>query len=87
MARTPPTRALAAGVVDAGSMSAGVIDATTVRVGFPVQNLLGNYSLQDAPTLTNFCLPLAQNFTGTFSITLPTISGTVSDTNAHLSPM
>jgi len=53
-----------------------------VRVSFPVQNLPGNYSLQTAPLLTNILgVPLAQAFTGNFTIMLPTISGTVADTN------
>ena len=74
-----------AGVMNASNLSATALSgvANDVRVSFPVQNLPGNYSLQTAPLLlTNILgVPLAQAFTGNFTITLPTISGLVADTN------
>jgi hypothetical protein len=72
------------GVMNASNLSAAALSgvANDVRVSFPVQNLPGNYSLQTAPLLTNILgAPLAQTFTGSFTITLPTIAGTVTDTN------
>lgn len=73
------------GVMNASNLSAAALSgvANDVRVSFPVQNLPGNYSLQTAPLLlTNILgVPLAQTFTGNFTITLPTISGAVTDTN------
>ena len=63
-------------------LSAAVSGPSSVRVSFPAQNLLGDYSVQAATTITNiFGLPLAQAYSGTFTISLPTISGTVTDTN------
>ncbi len=73
-----------AGVMATANLSAAPLDwaPSAVRVSFPLQNLLGNYSLQVAPFITNILgQPLAQSFTGNFTITLPTISGTVNDTN------
>jgi len=70
------------GIMPGASLNATVIGAATVRVGFPAQNVPGDYSLQVATTLTNILgQPLAQSFTGNFTIALPTISGTVADTN------
>jgi len=63
-------------------LSAAVTGPTTVRVNFPVQNLLGNYSIQAAATVTDiFGLPLAQAYIGTFAISLPSISVTLTYTN------
>jgi len=71
-----------AGVMDSANLSFSSLNPTAIRVSFPVQNLVGNYSLQVAPALTSILgQPLAQSFTGNFSISLPMISGTVSDTN------
>ena len=70
------------GVIDSASVTASAVDATTVRVSFPVQNLNGNYSLAVTSGVANiFGGPLAQSFTGNFTIAVPTISGTVSDIN------
>lgn len=71
-----------AGVLDPATLVAAVSGPNTVHLNFPLQNLLGNYSLQTATIISNiFGLPLTQSFTGNFTITLPTISGTVNDTN------
>ena len=71
-----------AGMLAASNLTALASGPFTVRVSFPAQNLLGNYTLQAATAITNiFGLPLAQSYAGTFSILLPTISGTVTDTN------
>jgi hypothetical protein len=53
----------------------------SVQVGFPTQNLVGNYTIE-ATTISNMLgVPLAVPYAGTFSISLPTISGTVTNTN------
>jgi hypothetical protein len=71
-----------AGVMDSANLSASAVDATTVRVSFPLQNLNGNYSLAVTSGVASiFGGPLAQPFAGNFTISVPTISGTVSDTN------
>jgi len=71
-----------AGPVVPENMSATTIGIATMRVSFPVQNLLGDYSIQVATTIKNiFGQPLAQTYTNGFTITIPTISGTVTGTN------
>jgi hypothetical protein len=71
-----------AGTLDSSSLSASAIGVATVRVGFPAQNLPGDYSIQAATTITNlFGVPLASAYAGSFTIVPLTFSGTVSDTN------
>jgi len=71
-----------AGVLAASNLTAAATGPTTVRVSFPAQNLLGNYSIQAATVITNiFGLPLASAYAGTFTVSLPAISGAVTDTN------
>jgi hypothetical protein len=71
-----------AGPLPAASVSAATIGSATVQVSFPAQNLLGDYSIQVATTITNiFGQPLATPYSGGFTVSLPTISGTVTDTN------
>lgn len=63
-------------------IGASASGATMVHVTFPVQNLPGDYTLQVAPDIANILgVPLTQAYTNSFTITLPTISGTVGDTN------
>jgi hypothetical protein len=71
-----------AGSLPPGSISAAAISLTTVRVSFPLQNYVGDYSLQIPATIANiFGQSLAAPYTGSFTIRLPIISGTVADTN------
>jgi hypothetical protein len=64
------------------NMSATVTGPFTVQVSFPTQNLVGNYTIEATTTVSNLMgVPLAVPYSGTFSISLPTISGTVTDTN------
>jgi hypothetical protein len=62
-----------------GASASGV---ASVRVSFPVQNLVGDYSLQAGVAITGILgQPLSQSYTGAFTISLPVISGRVADTN------
>ena len=71
-----------AGPVAPENMSVTAPDLATLRVSFPVQNLLGDYSIQVTTDLKNiFGVPLAQTYTNGFTIMLPTISGTVTNLN------
>ena len=71
-----------AGVLAASNLTAAATGPATVRVSFPAQNLLGNYTIQAATAITNiFGLPLASAYAGTFTVSLPAISGAVTDTN------
>ena len=70
------------GVLAASNLSVTVTGLSSVQVNFPAQNLVGNYTIEASTTLTSmFGQPLAQPYSGTFSILLPIISGTVTDTN------
>jgi hypothetical protein len=63
-------------------LSVSLAGPNIVHVSFLPQNQPGNYALQILPTLTNiFGQSLLFPYTGDFTIVLPTISGTVSDTN------
>jgi hypothetical protein len=71
-----------AGPLASPRLSAATLGPSAVRVSFPLQNLLGDYSIQAATTIGNiFGQPLAQAYIGGFTVTLPMISGTVTDTN------
>jgi Carboxypeptidase regulatory-like domain len=51
---------------------------------FPTQTQLGTYTFELASGVTNiFGQGLSQVYTGSFTISLPTISGTVTDTNGR----
>jgi hypothetical protein len=70
------------GILPAESLGVTIVDPATVRVSFPVQNLIGDYSVQAATSVQDlFGLPLSSPYTGGFTVSLPAISGTVSDTN------
>jgi hypothetical protein len=70
------------GTLDSSNLSVFVTGPFSVQLGFPIQNLVGNYTIEAATTISNmFGVPLAVPYAGTFSISLPTISGTVTDTN------
>ena len=64
------------------NLSATVTGPYSVQVNFPIQNLVGNYTIAVATTISNMLgVPLAVPYSGTFSISLPTISGTITNTN------
>lgn len=71
-----------AGVLAASNLTAAATGPGTVRVSFPPQNLQGTYSILAATAISNiFGLPLASAYGGTFTVSLPGISGAVTDTN------
>ncbi len=70
------------GTLAASNLSVTVTGPSSVQVIFPTQNLLGNYTIEASTAIASmFGQPLAQPYSGTFSIFLPAISGTVTDTN------
>jgi hypothetical protein len=75
------TLATPTGIVDPSNLTAAVTGATTVRLTFPLQNALGDYAVAAAAPLANIFGQTVQNFSGTFTISIPTVSGTVTDTN------
>jgi len=70
------------GPLPQGNLTTSVSGLTTVRVSFPQQNLVGDYRIEAGPDIQNlFGQPMSQVYTGAFTVVLPTISGTVTDTN------
>jgi hypothetical protein len=58
-----------------------------LQVNFPLQTAVGNYSVTVGPQIVDlYGRPMAQAFTGTFTISLPAIQGTITDTNGHPMP-
>jgi hypothetical protein len=56
----------------------------TVHISFPPQNTPGDYSFQIGSGVTSlFGQPISQSYTGLFTIVLPTISGTVTNSNGQ----
>jgi hypothetical protein len=71
-----------AGPVASSNLSVTVTGPYSIQVGFPIQNLNGNYTIQAVTTISNMLgVPLAVPYSGTFTISLPTISGTITNTN------
>jgi len=71
-----------AGPVAPTNLAVSAVGLFTVRVSFPVQNTPGDYRLEVGEGIEGlFAQPLAQVYTGAFTLALPTISGTV--TNAR----
>jgi len=53
-----------------------------VRVAFPTQNFLGDYRFEAGPGIQDLLgQPMSQVYTGAFTITLPTISGMITNIN------
>jgi hypothetical protein len=70
------------GPLPQASLSASALAPSIVRVRFPPQSTPGDYTFQLSSGITSlFGQPLAQLYKGAFGIMVPTISGTVTDTN------
>src|SRR2546423_9065449 len=55
-----------------------------LQLSFPPLNIPGNYRIEAGPALEDlFGQPMSQVYTGAFSITVPLITGTISDTNGQ----
>ena len=71
-----------AGALMAADLSATITGPYSVQLNFPMQNLNGTYTVEAATSIVDmFGASLAQPYSGTFTISLPTISGTVIGTN------
>ena len=69
------------------NLTAAASGLFNVTVFFPTQNLVGEYQLTVGAGIENlFGQSLAQPYTGTFTVALPTISGTVTGTNGQPVP-
>jgi hypothetical protein len=73
-----------AGPLPGSSMILSVPAPSTLRFQFPAQNLVGDYQLVLRSGVTSLLgQALPQVYTGSFSVTLPVVSGTVTDTNGQ----
>ncbi len=71
-----------AGALSQTSLIVTVASPYSVQLSFPTQNLVGTYTVQVAGGISDtFGASLAQPYSGTFTVSLPTISGTVTGTN------
>jgi hypothetical protein len=72
------------GPLPSGSITVSTIGAETLRVSFPLQTTVGDYVFTAGPPLQDLLgQTISQVYTGMFSISLPTITGRVVDTNSQ----
>ena len=70
------------GTLAPSNLTVTVSGPYSVQIGFPTQNLNGNYTIAAAVTISNMLgVPLAVPYSGIFTISLPAISGTVTNTS------
>lgn len=68
------------GSIDSAELDVTLVGGTIVRVSFPSQTALGEYQVTVGPDLTGlFGQSMTSAYSGTFTITQPTLSGTVAD--------
>ena len=70
-----------AGPLPQSSLSVQVTSAYTAQVNFPTQNLVGTYTVQVGTAISDTFGQMLEPYIGTFTVSLPTISGTVTGTN------
>jgi len=67
-----------------GDLTVSVIGLSTLPLSFPLQTTPGDYSVQVGPQILNlFGTAMSQTYTGSFTVVLPVIEGTVTDTNGQ----
>jgi hypothetical protein len=72
------------GPLSSGSISISQLSSANYLVSFPQQTTVGNYMLTVGGNITDlYGQPLAQIYTGTFSISLPVIQGTITDSDGN----
>jgi hypothetical protein len=70
------------GVIQQADVTLSTLSPVAVRITFPNQNQLGNYRIEAGPNITDiFGQPMSLVYTGAFSISLPAITGVITDTN------
>jgi hypothetical protein len=75
------------GAVSPSDMSVSTLSPTSLRVYFPTQTALGDYSFVVGPQVQNlYGQPMSGAYTGTFTISLPVVAGTVTDLNGQPIP-
>ena len=71
-----------AGILPASSLTFALPSPTSLQINFPTQNTPGDYRLELGTSLQSLLFTsLSQVYTGAFTLALPLISGTITDTN------
>ncbi len=72
------------GLLSSGSISISRLSSASYLVSFPLQTAIGAYALTVGTNVTDlYGRPLSPAYAGTFTISLPVVQGTVTDTNGH----
>jgi len=72
------------GLLSQNGIVASVIGLSGLRISFPFQINPGTYSIDVGPQIEDLLgQPMAQAYTGAFTISVPVIQGTVTDTNGQ----
>lgn len=72
------------GVLESSNLTLAVPAPGTLRLSFAAVNVPGDYRVEVGPELTDLWgTPMSQVYTGHYRVLLPTISGTVTDTNGQ----
>jgi hypothetical protein len=70
------------GPLSQSSLSVAVTGAYSVQLSFPIQNLVGSYTVEAATTISDMAgESLTQPYLGTFTVSSPVIVGTITGTN------
>jgi hypothetical protein len=70
------------GPLPAGSFSVSMLSSASYLVSFPQQTAVGNYTLTVGTNIDDlYGQSMASAYMGTFSVSLPVIEGTITDTN------
>ena len=72
------------GPLDPGTFSISMLSSSSYQVSFPLQTVVGNYTFTVGTNINDlYGRPMSQVYTGAFTISLPVIQGTITDTNGQ----
>ena len=72
------------GPLDPGTFTISMLSSSSYQVSFPLQTAVGNYTFTVGTNINDlYGQPMSQVYTGAFTISLPVIQGTVTDTNGQ----
>jgi hypothetical protein len=75
------------GPLPSSAFSISMLSSASYLVTFPLQTAVGQYVLTVGPGINDlYGHPMSQAFTGTFTVSLPVIQGSVTDTNGQPVP-
>ena len=72
------------GPLDPNTLSVSMLSSSSYRVSFAQQTAVGDYTFTVGTNINNLSgQPMSQVYTGAFTISLPVIQGTITDTNGQ----